>query len=157
MFASDLDHLNYRENISFVYVDNPSDYPRISRSTVNVVPGSPIVLQCSLSTTGNPPITWSWYCNDVIVAKGFRHRGKTTELSFVADHADDKEECYCRARGSQFISGILYDSKSSKSFIRISGSLSYLLWMFCPFPYTNQLTGSDRFLFRNKRLSNVQL
>ncbi|XP_078327287.1 uncharacterized protein LOC111123183 isoform X1 [Crassostrea virginica] len=102
---------------------NPPDHPEINNVAIRTSVGSRIHLQCSLSSAGNPPITWFWYCNDVIVTKEVSNRGKTTVLSFVADSADHRKECYCQARGSQSVSGILYDKNSSISFISISGIL----------------------------------
>lgn len=82
--------------------------------------GSPVVLRCSLSSAGNPPVTWSWFCNDVMVNKGVNQMGKSTELSFLAEQNDDKKGCYCRAKNSLSVTG-RYDEKSSDSYIRIIG------------------------------------
>lgn len=107
------------------HIDNPPDHPRINRGAIKVTDGSRVSLQCSLSTTGNPPIIWLWYCNDVVVTENFSHRGKTTEMFFFATMADNSKECYCRAQGSLSISGILYDKNSSTSVITVSGLFFY--------------------------------
>lgn len=99
----------------------PSDYPQISRTATSVSVGSPVVLRCSLSSAGNPPVTWSWFCNDVMVNKGVNQMGKSTELSFLAEQNDDKKGCYCRAKNSLSVTG-RYDEKSSDSYIRIIGT-----------------------------------
>uniref|UniRef100_K1R4A6 Basement membrane-specific heparan sulfate proteoglycan core protein n=1 Tax=Magallana gigas TaxID=29159 RepID=K1R4A6_MAGGI len=99
----------------------PTDYPQISRTATSVSVGSPVVLRCSLSSAGNPPVTWSWFCNDVMVNKGVNQMGKSTELSFLAEQNDDKKGCYCRAKNSLSVTG-RYDEKSSDSYIRIIGT-----------------------------------
>lgn len=78
------------------------------------------MLRCSLSSAGNPPVTWSWFCNDVMVNKGVNQMGKSTELSFLAEQEDDKKRCHCRAKNSVSVAR-QYDEKSSDSYIRITG------------------------------------
>ncbi|XP_062610443.1 MAM domain-containing glycosylphosphatidylinositol anchor protein 1-like, partial [Saccostrea cucullata] len=97
----------------------PSDFPRISTRTVRVNVGSPVILHCSLSSAGNPQITWSWYCNDVIMREDVRDRDTSTELSFIAKLTDDKTDCYCRGRSSHPLIKGSYDQKSSSSYIKI--------------------------------------
>lgn len=99
----------------------PTDYPQISRNVISVSVGSPVVLRCSLSSAGNPPVTWSWFCNDVMVNKGVNQMGKSTELSFLAEQEDDKKRCHCRAKNSVSVAR-QYDEKSSDSYIRITGT-----------------------------------
>lgn len=60
--------------------------------------GSPVVLRCSLSSAGNPPVTWSWFCNDVMVNKGVNQMGKSTELSFLAEQDDNKKDATVERR-----------------------------------------------------------
>lgn len=97
----------------------PTGFPQISRSTISVRVGSPVVLRCTLSSAGNPPITWSWFCNDVMVNKGVIKMGLSTELSFLAEKEDDKKRCYCKAKNSLYVTGV-YDEKSSNSYIMIA-------------------------------------
>ncbi|XP_061184407.1 uncharacterized protein LOC133192412 [Saccostrea echinata] len=104
-------------DVSVLYF--PSDYPQISTRTINVNEGSPVILRCSLSSAGNPPVTWSWYCNDVMMREGVRNRDTSTELSFIAKLTDDKAFCYCRGKSSHTLIKRSYDQKSSSCYIKI--------------------------------------
>ncbi|XP_062615314.1 vascular cell adhesion protein 1-like [Saccostrea cucullata] len=112
-------------DVSVLY--NPPGYPLISTKSMNVKVGSPVLLRCTLSSAGNPSVTWSWYCNDVMVLEGVKNSETSTELSFIATLKNDTVICYCRGKSSHTLMSESYDKKSSSCYIKITGPANTML------------------------------
>lgn len=75
----------------------PADPVIIVNSSLPVHEGQPIALQCSLSTLGNPPITWSWVCGDDDLTVTATNKSTQSTLTFNADRKYNQRTCQCQA------------------------------------------------------------
>lgn len=51
--------------------DAPLDFPvLINISNTHVDEDTPVTLRCHVTSGGNPPLFWSWYCGDMPMERG---------------------------------------------------------------------------------------
>lgn len=95
----------------------PDERPRIDNTLITVDQNTPVTIRCYLSTRGNPPVAWLWYCDDKLQSKGVGSTGTLSTLMVIAKLKDHNAACHCRAKSdSQWGS---YDKNSSKAIINI--------------------------------------
>lgn len=95
----------------------PDNSPEIDWTVISVEQNTPVTMRCSLSTRGNPPVAWLWYCDNKLQSKGVRSTGTMSTLTVIAKRKDHNAACHCRAKSdSQWGS---YDKNSSKAIIDI--------------------------------------
>ncbi|XP_062582059.1 uncharacterized protein LOC134243846 [Saccostrea cucullata] len=74
-----------------------------------------MIFRCYLSTMGDPPITWTWYCGkEVMKNVTFSSSRLYTYMNFTATWKHDRKLCYCRAKSSSSI--LFYDETSRYSY-----------------------------------------
>lgn len=61
----------------------------------------PITLQCSISTSGNPPIKWSWICGTHNLTTDVNSMETNSTLTFQADRRYNQKTCHCLATSSK--------------------------------------------------------
>lgn len=104
--------------------DFPDERPRIDNTLITVDQNTPVTIRCYLSTRGNPPVAWLWYCDDKLQSKGVRSTGAMSTLMVIAKLKDHNAACHCRAKSdSQWGS---YDKNSSKAIINIKSETYHL-------------------------------
>lgn len=82
--------------ISVIYA--PSRDPELkNKSILPVDEGNMVTLQCSVDTSGNPPIKWSWMCGDDNLTDTASNTLTLSTLTFAANRTYDKKKCNCRA------------------------------------------------------------
>jgi hypothetical protein len=72
--------------------------------------GQSITLRCTLSTLGNPPITWSWVCGDYTLTTRLTNTGTQSVLTLTANKWYNQRTCHCRAKSGR--SSLMYDKTS---------------------------------------------
>ncbi|XP_056001658.1 peroxidasin-like [Ostrea edulis] len=78
--------------------------------STSVDEGQSITLRCTLSTLGNPHITWSWVCGDDTLTTGVTNTGTQSELTLTANRKYNQRTCQCRATSPR--SSLLYNRTS---------------------------------------------
>ncbi|XP_056009614.1 hemicentin-1-like [Ostrea edulis] len=91
----------------------PTAAPQLTADVfTSVDEGQPITLRCTLSTLGNPHITWSWVCGDDTLSTGVTNTGTQSVLTLTANRKYNQRTCQCRATSP----------RSSLSYSRTSGT-----------------------------------
>lgn len=98
-------------------LDFPDSSPQIDTTVISVDQNTPVTMRCSLSTRGNPPVAWLWYCDDKLQSKGVRNAGAMSTLTVIAKLKDHNTACHCRAKSDSQWGN--YDKNSSKAIIDI--------------------------------------
>ncbi|XP_055999868.1 neural cell adhesion molecule 1-like [Ostrea edulis] len=80
-----------------VYYSPPAAPQLTAVGSTSVDEGQSITLRCTLSTLGNPPITWSWLCGDDRLTTGVTNTGTQSELTLTSNRKYNQRTCQCRA------------------------------------------------------------
>lgn len=59
--------------------------------------GDTMKLYCYLSSLGDPPVVWSWFCGDEQMMSGITYSTTNTYLTFPLSLKYHQKSCYCRA------------------------------------------------------------
>ncbi|XP_062582023.1 uncharacterized protein LOC134243808 [Saccostrea cucullata] len=82
-----------------------------NRYTRHIYEGDLMKFECYLSSLGDPPITWTWYCGEEVMKNvTFSSNYLHTYMNFTATRKHDKKPCYCRAKSPSTI--LFYDETS---------------------------------------------
>lgn len=82
--------------INVIYA--PSGNPDLkNKSILPVDEGHMVTLQCSLGTSGNPPIIWGWMCDDNNLTDNATNTLLESTLTFKANRTYDQKKCKCWA------------------------------------------------------------
>ncbi|XP_056001692.1 hemicentin-2-like [Ostrea edulis] len=111
-----------------VYYAPPAAPQLTADGSTSVDEGQFITLRCTLSTLGNPPITWSWVCGDDTLTTGVTNSGTQSVLTLTANRRYNQRTCQCRATSP----------RSSLSYNRTSGTQTITVY-YAP-PASPQLT-----------------
>lgn len=86
---------------------------------------------CYLSSLGDPPIIWSWFCGDEQILSVITNSNTTTYLTFPLLWKYHQKACYCRATSPS--TSLVYKETSSNRYIlyvfRKSESLSSVIYL----------------------------
>ncbi|XP_056001680.1 hemicentin-1-like [Ostrea edulis] len=88
-----------------------------SDGSTSVDEGQSITLRCTLSTLGNPPITWSWVCEDDTLTTGVTNTGTQSVLTLTANRKYNQRTCQCSATSPR--PSLLYDRASGTQTITV--------------------------------------
>lgn len=99
-----------------------------NNSILPVDEGHSITLQCSLDTSGNPPIMWSWMCDDKNLTDNAMNTLLVSTLNFTANRTYDQKKCKCWATSPR--PSLLYNVSSNPIVIHV----------FCKF-FLSSITG----------------
>ncbi|XP_056009270.1 kin of IRRE-like protein 1 [Ostrea edulis] len=80
-----------------VYYAPPAAPQLTADGSTSVDEGQSITLRCTLSTLGNPHITWSWMCGDDTLTTGVTNTGTQSELTLTVNRKYNQRMCQCRA------------------------------------------------------------
>lgn len=141
------------QSIAVLYA--PLDFPvLINISNTHVDEDTPVTLRCHVTSGGNPPLFWSWYCGDMPMERGLSDGGNWSEVTFIATKMYHQRACYCRLNSTS--EKIKYDKRSQKKFITLkTGHICFPLPAFVVTTSLLLLTVVIVFfivLFRNHRL-----
>ncbi|XP_056009268.1 hemicentin-1-like isoform X1 [Ostrea edulis] len=76
----------------------PPTVPQLTADgSTSVDEGQSITLRCTLSTLGNPHITWSWVCGDDTLTTGVTNTGTKSVLTLTGNRKYNQRTCQCRA------------------------------------------------------------
>ncbi|XP_065933528.1 uncharacterized protein [Magallana gigas] len=104
------------QSIAVLYA--PLDFPvLINISNTHVDEDTPVTLRCHVTSGGNPPLFWSWYCGDMPMERGLSDGGNWSEVTFIATKMYHQRTCYCRLNSTS--EKIKYDKRSQKILIFI--------------------------------------
>ncbi|XP_056001713.1 vascular cell adhesion protein 1-like [Ostrea edulis] len=104
------------QTITVYYV--PPAVPQLTAvGSTSVNEGQSITLRCTLSTLGNPPITWSWMCGDDTLTTGVTNTGTRSELTLTANRKYNQRTCQCRATSPR--SSLSYNRTSATQTITV--------------------------------------
>lgn len=96
----------------------PSSPPKLNTDTsVPVHEGQPIMLQCSLSTLANPPVTWRWVCGEENLIPEKLHNDTQSTLNFTANRKYNQKTCQCWATSP--IISLSYNQSSKAKIITV--------------------------------------
>lgn len=100
------------------FSDAPSSPPKLNTDTsVPVHEGQPIMLQCSLSTLANPPVTWRWVCGEENLIPEKLHNDTQSTLNFTANRKYNQKTCQCWATSP--IISLSYNQSSKAKIITV--------------------------------------
>lgn len=125
--------------INVIYA--PSRHPELkNQSTLPVDEGHMVTLQCSLDTSGNPPIKWSWMCGDDNLTDTANNTLLLSTLTFTANRTYDKKKCNCRATSPR--PSLVYNVSSNPIVINVfyAPSLAPNLYTNTSFPVDENQT-----------------
>lgn len=129
--------------------DAPLDFPvLINISNTLVDEGTAVTLRCHVTSGGNPPLFWSWYCGDMPMERGLSDGGNWSEVTFIATKMYHQRACYCRLNSTS--EKIKYDKRSQKKFITLKSKSSLIIWqliIFFPCYVVNIFTFSWTHMF----------
>lgn len=93
--------------------------------------GDTMKFVCYLSSLGDPPIIWSWFCGDEQILSDITNSNTTTYLTFPLLRKYHQRSCYCRATSPS--TSLVYKETSSNRYIlyvfRKSESLSSVIYL----------------------------
>ncbi|XP_056009617.1 cell adhesion molecule DSCAM-like isoform X3 [Ostrea edulis] len=85
-----------RTELSVIYA--PPVAPQLTADGfTSVDEGQSITLRCTLSTLGNPHITWNWVCGNDTLTTGVTNTGTQSVLTLTANRKYNQRTCQCRA------------------------------------------------------------
>ncbi|XP_056001629.1 hemicentin-2-like [Ostrea edulis] len=99
-----------------VYYAPPAAPQLTAVGSMSVNEGQSITLRCTLSTLGNPSITWSWVCGDDTLTTGMTNTGTQSELTLTANRKYNQRTCQCKATSPS----LSYDRTSGTQTITVN-------------------------------------
>lgn len=96
----------------------PSSGPYISSYSVNGYEGETVQFQCSLSSLGDPPVRWSWFCGQEQMTSRITYSTTYTYLTFKLSMKYHLRSCYCRATSPSSI--LIYNRSSSQRLVYVN-------------------------------------
>ncbi|XP_062572431.1 uncharacterized protein LOC134234387 [Saccostrea cucullata] len=104
-----------RQKITVIYP--PSDDLKLTHeSRTSMAVGNDFTFVCSISTMGNPPISWSWKCGEKTLSKiWMRNKGNVSKIEFKAESWQNGEDCFCMASSTKYS----YNVSSNKQTVTV--------------------------------------
>lgn len=87
------------------FSDLPRDNPHlVALSLTSLAVGHDFILQCSISTLGNPPLSWFWTCGQKNISHGRMSvfNMSSSKIVFEAEAWQNKMSCFCTAVSSKY-------------------------------------------------------
>lgn len=119
-------------NLHSLFKAIPTSRPSMSYSySTSGYEGDTMKFACYLSSLGDPPIIWSWFCGDEQILSDITNSTTTTYLTFALLLKYHQRACYCRATSPS--TSLVYNEISSNRYIlyvfRKSDSLSSVIYL----------------------------
>lgn len=91
----------------------PRSYPSLSiQSPTKGYEGKTMKFTCYVTTIGDPPITWSWFCGQEQIKSHITYTTTHTYVTFPLSRKYHQKACYCRATSP---SSTLFYNRTSTS------------------------------------------
>ncbi|XP_048777421.2 hemicentin-1-like isoform X2 [Ostrea edulis] len=100
-----------------VYYAPPVAPQLTTDGSTSVDEGQSITLRCTLSTLGNPHITWNWVCGYDTLTTGVTNTGNQSVLTLTTNRKYNQGRCQCRATSPR--SSLLYNRTSGPQTITV--------------------------------------
>lgn len=100
----------------------PSSDPYFSPYSINGYEGETVQFQCHLSTLGDPPVKWSWFCGKEQMTYRITYSTTNTYLTFKLSMKYHMKYCFCRATSPSYT--LVYNQSSSHRLINVNHSPS---------------------------------
>ncbi|XP_056001652.1 hemicentin-1-like [Ostrea edulis] len=103
---------------TLIPLDTPPAAPQLTAAEpTSVDEGQSVTLRCTLSTLGNPHITWSWVCGYDTLTTGVTNTGIQSVLILTANRKYNQRTCQCRATSPR--PSLSYDRTSATQTITV--------------------------------------
>ncbi|XP_048778756.1 uncharacterized protein LOC125682311 isoform X2 [Ostrea edulis] len=97
------DEISNLQTVTVYYL--PRDNPHlVALSLTSLAVGHDFILQCSISTLGNPPLSWFWTCGQKNISHGRMSvfNMSSSKIVFEAEAWQNKMSCFCTAVSSKY-------------------------------------------------------